>query len=353
MPDSGQPAFAAAVDLPGLPYPALRARLLRQAADLDLPVIADDGASLVCRTPFGDIGALQRGGGGVRLTVSARDETGLFLLKERIAQQLGEALPEAAATMRWSDAGAEGTPPPNFRLAQVVAVEPIGQRFLRLTLAAERLDAFAAGPIHFRLVLPPPGVAEVEWPTLGGNGQTVWPSGEKALHRPVYTVRALDPVAGRLVCDVFIHAGGRVTDWLRGDPFAGPIGLVGPGGGGLLSAGRVQMFGDETAFPAIARILEHLPQGATGDVFLEMAMPVDADYPFAAPPGVTLHRLARRADGSLADLALHRMAGEPEAFLWFAAEKAAVQRVRAGLAPALKAAGRDCYISAFWTAAAD
>lgn len=53
------------------------------------------------------------------------------------------------------------------------------------------------------------------------------------------------------------------------------IGMIGPGGGSARPAEWNLFAGDETALPAIARIIEALPQGARGVAVIEVADPRD------------------------------------------------------------------------------
>ncbi|MBP0645057.1 siderophore-interacting protein, partial [Mycobacterium tuberculosis] len=55
----------------------------------------------------------------------------------------------------------------------------------------------------------------------------------------------------------------------------GIVGMTGPGGGSVEDAGRYLLVGDETALPAIGRILETLPAGAEATVILEIDSPAD------------------------------------------------------------------------------
>ena len=70
-----------------------------------------------------------------------------------------------------------------------------------------------------------------------------------------------------------MHEGGRTTQWaleiMNGERDRKFVGLMGPSGGGLLEADHALLATDETGFPAAARILENLPSGATGRIFLE------------------------------------------------------------------------------------
>ncbi|WP_347137503.1 siderophore-interacting protein [Paracoccus sp. SSK6] len=52
--------------------------------------------------------------------------------------------------------------------------------------------------------------------------------GAAALHRPAYTVRHIDPAAGWLETDIFIHDGGRACDFAISAAPGTPVGLTGP-----------------------------------------------------------------------------------------------------------------------------
>ena len=252
--------------------------------------------------------------------------------------------------MRWSNGPAEGALPPNFAFVQVRDVSELGPNFLRVTLQGEDLSKHQDAAIHFRLVIPPEGVAP-EWPTVAANGSVVWPDGAGAPHKPVYTTRSIDHAANTLVMDVYVHEGGRVTDWARGHlgkPGAQRVvGLLGPSGGGLLHAEHVLMASDETGFPAAARLLENLPAGVTGDVLLEAENGAECAYPITVPDGMTLTWLSRSAGQTLGEAALDALPQHATSKIWFAGERGQARALR----DAAKTAGReagDLRISGFW-----
>ena len=176
--------------------------------------------------------------------------------------------------------------PANFMFVHVADVAPLGPNFLRVTLEGEDMSRHQDDAIHFRLVQPPIAGTPT-WPSVAANGSILWPEGPGAPHRPVYTTRFVDYRANTLMTDIFIHDGGRTTEWARelqrGDHSRSTVGLVGPSGGGLMQADRVLMATDETGFPAAARILEALPSNAVGDLFLEAEHGTACAYPITAP----------------------------------------------------------------------
>nr|WP_275586590.1 siderophore-interacting protein [Geodermatophilus normandii] len=94
--------------------------------------------------------------------------------------------------------------------------------------------------------------------------------------------------------------------------------------------------GDETALPAISRILAAADPASRGVALVEVAGP-EEEQPLAGPPGVEVHWLHRGGTPPgestlLADAvaALERPAGD-DVFAWVAAESAAVRAVRADL----------------------
>lgn len=116
----------------------------------------------------------------------------------------------------------------------------------------------------------------------------------------------------------------------------------------------VTLCGDETAYPAIARILEHLPTGAQAQLVLSNRSGA-ADYPFVLPKHVqvTLDWVRDPTSGQFAMHAATRYERQSNAysgaFLWFAAEAAEAAEMR----KAVKAAGWSktaAYVAAYWSA---
>jgi hypothetical protein len=99
-------------------------------------------------------------------------------------------------------------------------------------------------------------------------------------HRPVYTTREvalLEDEAARITVDIFLHAGGRVTDWMGRVRPGNEITITGPGGGGRPGAPWMALTGDETAVPVIARILAEADPATRGGVIL--FVPENGDDP--------------------------------------------------------------------------
>lgn len=330
-----------ATSLPDLSFERV-ARLYRDMADahdLELRDSTDD--RMVLRTVYGDYEVVRRGT-GVAVELRSESRTALHIIKDALVQQVEGMSPTAAEGMRWSDGMAEAGPPPNFQMAEVLSVEELCADFVRLHLQVPDLSDFTDESLHFRFLLPPPGGAP-EWPSLKPNGGVAWPKGAAKLHTPVYTARAVEPAAGLLVVDVFRHEGGRMTELVKRLSAGDEIAIMGPGGGGVPRADRLHFFGDQTAFPAIARCLDVLGPGARGRVSL---LGQDASrYPFPKAPGFVFEVLPDEA--ALRESALACLQELGEAYLWFAAEQSLATEVR----DAFKATDlpRDqAYIAGYW-----
>lgn len=330
-----------------LDFNAMRQIMLHEAKEHDLPVLENEDTRVTLETPFGCY-CFEAANGGVAFKVTAAKQDWLFMLKEQLVEHLAHFLPGVEEKIRWSDADQAGGLPPNFHFATVQAVTPVGTSFVRVRVKARGLSSFKDDAIHFRIVLPPKDSVNVEWPYVSESGATVWPKGDKALHRPVYTTRWIDHAQGLMDFDVFIHEGGRVTEWARSVELGAQVAVVGPGGGGIPETNRILMFADETALPAMARILEALPADTLGHVTALTENGANCAYSLTTPPGVSVTWLDRNDEHSLADIALTAMKEFPDHFLWFACEKADVQRVRAEY----KAENGDsarAYIAAYWS----
>ncbi|MDE0970329.1 MAG: siderophore-interacting protein [Octadecabacter sp.] len=344
-----QEAFA---DLPGVTFSVIRQMVLGHAKLAKLKVLEDVEQSLTVETQHGLIGIRAGHSTSVSAMVAANNERWLFIMKTAVVEQLRQVMPTVADAMRWSNGPAEGTLPLNFIFVRVISVVPLGSVFLRVMLEGDDLSSYGDDAIHFRL-LQPSQDGQPLWPTVAANGSTVWPDGEGALHKPVYTARSINYSTNTLECDVFIHDGGRTSDWaqlvLSDNGSHQIVGLVGPLGGGILNTDKVLMASDETGFPAVARLLENLSPNVKGQLFLEADDGAACEYPFTIPVGIEVVWLARKAHEKLADAVLTAMPHHSDSKIWFAGEREQARRVR----DAAKATGhdaKDLRISGFWSA---
>jgi NADPH-dependent ferric siderophore reductase len=218
-----------------------------------------------------------------------------------------------------------------LRVATVTDVTPSVRR---VVLTGPPEAVLAAGPT-VSLLVPRVGEAAPRWPQVAKDGRIVWPDGAHGVSLRSYTARRQDPVAGEVEIDFVLHGDGPAASWAAA---AVPGALLGVAGGGSLGerpAGWLLLAGDETALPAISRILASAAPGTHGVALLEVAGP-EEEQPVLAPPGVEVHWLHRSGAAAGTDLladavaALPRPAGE-DVFAWVGAESATVRTVRAGL----------------------
>lgn len=225
-----------------------------------------------------------------------------------------EIFAEAGLEVQWQRVNA-GALAPGLAVMRVVSVAQRTPGFIRVRLQGDEAARFGQGSLHFRLLLPQPGRRAV-WPRIGDTGRTIWPEGADALHRPVYTVIAQQD--DWLDFDIYHHKGSPTCDWALSAPEGQEVAIVGPGGGWCPEADRLMLFGDETALPAIARMLD-LAAGKATAIIRADARDLGA---LAADPRV------RRADDLLAALADADIEG---AYVWFAAHSDEARQARSHL----------------------
>ncbi|PSJ62654.1 siderophore-interacting protein [Kumtagia ephedrae] len=277
--------------------------------------------------------------GALAFRVEAGDDTSLSFLQWSVAEHVNEFAPGEEPDIVWQGGTTPGAPLPYFREMRVVRAVDVTPAMRRLTLAGENLARFAHDGLHVRLLFAPrPGVAPV-WPVMAADGRQAWPEGERPVAR-VYTIRRIDVEAGEIDIDFVMHEG----DGMPGAQFArdalpgAVVGMTGPGGGGSLPpASRHILAGDETALPAIARMLEEFPAGARATVLIEIADDAERQD-LAAKPGIDVHWLSRegRPAGSTTLLidalrSLDDSHWQDDTYVWAACEHAAARAIRAFL----------------------
>lgn len=319
----------------GVPFETLDAILRLEAEKHGLTVRSGHGRSTWIEISGGEVGARRSGSGSI-VYARAHSREWLSTLQGTTAAQLEEHVPGHA--LRWAGPDQAGAPPPNFSLARLAGVTRISARFLRLRLEGEDLERLGREMIHFRLVLPREDGQPTRWPRLSETGQTRWP---EPLHRPVYTVSAMDAGAGWLETDVFIHEGGRTCAFAASVPSGTRVGLRGPSGDGIPVAPHLIVGGDETAYPALSRIIAAQPPGTRIEAYL---LGASADYPLARHPGLALHHIPR------GEAVLARALGPADQF-WFATEKRRLEPLKQAILGRLGVPKADAHLAAYWSEA--
>ncbi|MFC4667138.1 SIP domain-containing protein [Seohaeicola nanhaiensis] len=307
----------------------------------------DDGLAL--SVSGGRIG-MRAAPGGLALRLEADTDRRLYLLQQMVMNRLDRLTPVPRLDWERVDAGAL---PPNLSIATVEDMRRISPNFTRVRVSFEDVARYAEDGLHFRLLisaLPPDrarGGSVVQWPHIDARGRTRWPEGDAALHRPVYTVRDVDPAAGWMDFDVFLHDGGRVSAWTERARPGDRIGLMGPTTLKRDMPGWVALCGDETALPAIALYLRSLPEGTHGHALISCADPADRQA-LIVPPGVTLDWI----DGTPGALvaALKALPLPPDnRFVYFGAERSDADEARKWLREVNGLSRAEANVTAFWS----
>lgn len=201
--------------------------------------------------------------------------------------------------------------------AEVRAVERVSPNFVRVTFGGDDLFEFGTpGDVfdsRIKIVFPP---ASGVLPDLDRETGDWWgsflavPEEERGSMR-TYSVRELrvTDAGTELDVDFVLHLApgltGPASRWADAAAVGKELFIVGPRrgvpasahGGAEYEPGRatsVVLAGDETAAPAIARILEDAPSDLRGCAFIEVPTPADI-LRIDAPAGVEVHWLPRDA----------------------------------------------------------
>jgi len=217
----------------------------------------------------------------------------------------------------------------------VVDVADVTPSVRRVGLSGTAAAVAAAGPT-VNLLVPRVGDAAPRWPRVAKDGRIVWPDGAHGVSLRSYTARRQDVAAARVEIDFVLHGDGPAAAWASAAAPGALLGVAGAGSLGDRPAAHLLLAGDETALPAISRILAAAPAGSRGLALLEVAGAAE-EQPLAAPEGMTVRWLHRGStppgESTLlaeAVAAVDRPGGD-DVFAWVAAESAAVRTIRADL----------------------
>ncbi|WP_372399444.1 siderophore-interacting protein [Azospirillum sp. HJ39] len=313
-------------------------RLVAAAEPYGLSFVRE-GGTLAASGAFGRL-ALTVGADGLHLRAEADDRGLLERLRASVSEQLAGLLGEDAAIV-WTGDVETGPLFADFREIRVAAVRDLTPRLRRVTFQGRDLGRFATPDnLHVRLYLPPDGATVPSWPRPGPDGRPLWPEPDRRPAVRYYTLRRIDAEAGELDIDFVLHADdGHSAGAPDGAPGAGfarrarpgdLCGMSGPCGLGIRPASWHLLAGDETALPAIARILEELPADARGIALIEVEDAAD-EVPLRAPAGIAVRWLHRRDagadEGALVE-AVRNLALPSDLFAWVACEFDDLGRLR-------------------------
>jgi NADPH-dependent ferric siderophore reductase len=232
-------------------------------------------------------------------------------------------------------AAASGTPLRyrGMRVLRVLRTTAITPYMRRITLGGEEMAGISHGP-NVKLLIPPAGIAQPEWPMAAPNGRAIWPPADKRPAVRTYSVRRLDTEAGELDVDFVLHGhDGAASRWAARARSGDVLGIGGPGGRTVADADWYLLAGDHTALPAISAILEKLPASAHGHAIIEVPDAREQqDIEFAA--GIRLEWLHRNgAEAGRTTLlqdAVRRVPWPSGAriFVWAGCESSSVRAIR-------------------------
>lgn len=269
--------------------------------------------------------------------VECGSQSSLSIAKMVVADHLFQFADDAHPAFAWTGDTDAGARLPYFQAVTVRHAFALTPRMRRVVVAGE-VQRLSKGGLHVRVLIPPAGRVP-RWPTAQADGRVLWPEGADALTPRVYTLRHLDPDTGEAAIDVALHEGAAPgSDWARTAAPGSVVGLMGPGGGDLPAADWYLFAGDETALPAIARMLEALPAGTRAVARIEVADAAEEQIiRTAADLDLTwLHRDGAPAGTSpalaAAVEAVHLPPDAARPYVWAACEQATARTIRAGLA---------------------
>lgn len=284
----------------------------------------------------------------VGLCITACNLNSLCSMKEFVDRRFLDSMPKASQSLIWLDGQKEGDLPRNFRFANVLSSKKLGLHFRRVRLHAKNLEDFCQTLIHFSFVLPKIDDKAPQWPAVDNQGRTVWPNGEKKLHRAVYTIRQVNLVGEWFEVDIFVHQGGRTNQWAMQAQPGDIIGITGPSGRALPPcSAKMLIAGDETAYPAIARLMSILPASSQGTVVLVGNGVID--YVMPSHDNFLIKYVDRTADNEDFMLSLKSIPQiDCDTQVWMASESKEVQALRSHFHNEIGIDKKSSYMSGFW-----
>ncbi|WP_062229141.1 DUF2218 domain-containing protein [Aureimonas frigidaquae] len=313
-----------------------------------------DGDTAVLVNALGSA-RLQLIDGRIDIELACQTQAALDLSRNVLAEHMFYFAGSDALGLVWRQPPAPGTVA-NLHEVTVISAHAVTRNMRRVVFSCADVTPFLTGDIHVRLLIPPLG-REPVWPGYRDDGRLDWPEGEDALIPRAYTIRSVDAAEGTLAIDFLQHTACDTptpgADFARDARPGQRAALLGPGSGGIPHAPSILLIGDESALPAMARIVEEAPEGTQLTAIIEVEDAAEEAY-LPGRPGLRVDWLHRGSDSSAAShsrlIETARPAIEnagPDTFIFIACEKQDVRSLRT----ILKRRGHDrscVYAAWYW-----
>lgn len=347
-------AARSVIDFPAIGRYLDRIKASLAAHDLTVRNIAGGFEALACDARA----EVLPGPGTLTLRVHACDPAAFNRLKHSLTGLIAFTARAENLTLSWHGDKVGPTLPPDLRVLTLADRERITPHCLRLRFKGEDLARFDdVGQLHGRLIMHPHGGPDARWPMLDDEGLIVWPDAGHPFDTRLFTIRHVDPRAGILTIDAARHQGaGRAParNWLETAEPGATAAILGPAAHGLAPARHYVLAGDETALPAIARMLENLPATARGAALIEIPDD-DGIQPLDAPDGMSVRWLSRHgAPAGTTALLEDAVRGLDwpqdleDTFFWCGCEFDAYLRIRRHLQETVRLPAARQVMFAFW-----
>lgn len=255
--------------------------------------------------------------------------------------------------------------PLTLREVEVVRVTELTTGMRRITLGGEQLHAFTSASGFPQPAFDSPGFDDdislvFCYPDQGTPVLPVQqkkgldlPRNPRPLSR-TYTVRRWNPEAGELDVDFVKHGIGVGTTWAYRAQTGDRIHFYGPSGSRALphDADWLLVAGDDTAIPAIARLLDELPGNARAQVFVEVAEDAHRlelrTLPQVEVTWLVRHSAEAGTTTHLVDAVKNTDWWDGRPFAWVAGERTTVRDLRRHLVEDRGVRKEDIEFTGYW-----
>ncbi|THK36165.1 siderophore-interacting protein [Ensifer sp. MPMI2T] len=297
------------------------ARLSGDSLFVDLPAVS---------------GILRLMDGGIEVDIAASDLESLYFAKVWLQDAVAEDPAPGTIRIVWSEDCLQRHLPPSFSVLTVDDIVDITPRIRRIRFRAADARSFETlDDLHLRILFNFEELAEQH----ASRRSRLEPSPpDVAPIWRAYTVRSVEPEDHIIAVDFVLHsAEGPGSRWAMRARRGDVVGAAGPSGGGYSDAAWYLLAGDETALPAISRILESLDERATATVMIEVGSPTDTIF-FTSKAAVETRWLYRddhdgdcRGGLARAIASMEFPDASRKRFAWIASERGTAKAVRATL----------------------